>query len=178
MFDMQQYSEAEMVFRRVETLAKQQNLPDWAEMAVQNIELAQQTLAEQTEQEEAGPEEVGAQVAEDSQAPESAVYEEGDEAVLEVATSEENKSIEDIGNIAAVAQIPETESESLAAQAGDELPVETALADGPTLNEGDLPLPRPCRPLRIWTRSQRHPPQAWCQKRLLWPCQYQKLRLL
>ena len=79
MFDLEQYSEAEMVFKRVESLANEQNLPDWAEMAVQNIELAQQSIG-----------------AGDAIAP----------AVQEEA-SEEAKSIEDISNIAAVAQIPE-----------------------------------------------------------------------
>lgn len=43
MFDLRQYSEAEMVFHRVESLSRQQGLDDWAEMAAQNAELTRET---------------------------------------------------------------------------------------------------------------------------------------
>ncbi len=126
MFDLQQYSEAEMVFQRVEQLATEQGLADWAEMAAQNIDLTRQTLAEQNrpaaaqepvEQEfavqgEAEPETGPGTGADDVIAGEMppSVQEEpfsqGDEDLLD----EQFKSIEDIGNIAEVAEIPERDS--------------------------------------------------------------------
>ena len=96
MFDLEQYSEAEMVFKRVESLANEQNLPDWAEMAAQNIDLAQQSIG-----------------AQDAMAP-----------IVEDGASEETKSIEDISNIAAVAQIPQT-----AGQAEDVLVPDVMVAE-------------------------------------------------
>ncbi|MCF6199856.1 MAG: hypothetical protein L3J67_10770 [Hyphomicrobiaceae bacterium] len=114
MFDMQQYSEAEMVFKRVETLAEQQGLPDWAEMAAQNVELAQQTAGEQT------PPEVVEEVAEAVSTETEATA----EAQAQPVDKDEVKSIEDISNIAAVAQIAATEDEALAAQAGLDIVVD------------------------------------------------------
>ncbi len=111
MFDMQQYSEAEMVFKRVEALATQQDLPDWAEMAAENVELAQQTAAEQVPEAEA--EEVEEAVELSSTAADNTI-----ETIVQPVESEESKSIEDISNIAAVAEPPETEDEALALLSG------------------------------------------------------------
>ena len=105
MFDMQQYSEAEMVFQRVEQLSLQQGLGDWAEMAVQNIELTRQTLAEMPEN--------------DQNAPEPAANDTGEsdvgqaEPARELAASEEHQSIADISNIASAVQLPVSDETQL-----------------------------------------------------------------
>ena len=111
MFDMQQYSEAEMVFKRVEQLATQQGLPDWAEMATQNIELTRQTLAENAVSDQAEPVVVEQEVVQETHeatAPQIEIAEPISPALADIA-SEETQSIADISNIAAVAQLPEVE---------------------------------------------------------------------
>ena len=95
MFDLEQYSEAEMVFKRVESLANEQNLPDWAEMATQNIALAQQSHGEPGDDQPAAQEPVQTEAVQN-------------EVELSNTSSEEAKSIEDISNIAAVAELPQT----------------------------------------------------------------------
>ena len=118
MFDMQQYSEAEMVFKRVEQLATQQGLPDWAEMATQNIELTRQTLAENAANDLAQSDEAASnqeervvveqevvQAPPEATAPQIEIAEPVSPALAGIA-SEETQSIADISNIAAVAQIP------------------------------------------------------------------------
>ncbi len=98
MFDMQQYSEAEMVFSRVEQLSHQQGLDDWAEMAVQNIELTRQTLAEIPSNVQSAPELVANDVEQ--------IDSEQAELAPELAVSEEHQSIADISNIASATQLP------------------------------------------------------------------------
>ena len=114
LFDLQQYSEAEMVFARVEQLAGQQNLPDWAEMARQNVELTRQTreqmAAEQpaeTDSPEAGATgEAGRrelEAPEKTDVPEDKQVTAGKSADSAASTiTEEARSIRDISNIAEV----------------------------------------------------------------------------
>ena len=125
MFDMQQYAEAEMVFRRVRKLSEEQNLPDWAEMAAQNVELTRQIIADEAQEDEA--QEDGAEHAGnvDPQGPDENLTDAGEEDSLQVAAAsegDESKSIADISGIAAV-----TEKINTGEQVSpvDSVPVET-----------------------------------------------------
>lgn len=95
MFDLQQYSEAEMVFSRVEQLSREQGLQDWAEMAAQNVELTRQTQATLKQDES-----IQADVVQNDPTPPEQRSE------PQITFDEETKSIEDISNIAAVVQAP------------------------------------------------------------------------
>ncbi len=124
MFDMQQYAEAEMVFRRVEQLSLRQGLDDWAEMAAQNIELTRQTLSQRPVIDQAGP----AQVANDASENDPGQG----EASAELLASEENKSIVDISNIAAATQFPNAdETVLLQPEAVQEMVENTVYSDQP-----------------------------------------------
>ncbi len=105
MFDMQQYAEAEMVFKRVEQLSLQQGLDDWAEMAEQNIQLTRQTLAEMSVNDQSAPELVAsdAGLGDLGQA----------EPTPELAASEEHQSIADISNIASATSFPVSDETQL-----------------------------------------------------------------
>ncbi|MCP4934016.1 MAG: hypothetical protein GY927_07370 [bacterium] len=122
MFDMQQYSEAQMVFQRVEQLSLQQGLDDWAEMAVQNIELTRQTIAEMPAGDHSAPEPVVSEagVADLGQA----------ELAPELAASEEHQSIADISNIASATSLPaRDETQLLQPETVREIVEETTQSD-------------------------------------------------
>ena len=138
MFDLEQYSEAAMVFTRVEKLANEQGLPDWAEMAAQNIELTNQTLQQINDEmsddslEEVSPENEAVYENELTIEP---VLDEEDNSVVDIEpeqvapSDEEAKSISDIGHIAAVALPPVASSAESVAVASVAQDIKTGNAD-------------------------------------------------